>query len=189
MQWGLNYLLRATQATAPSSPDRGPRLQFLAETLLQAVEIMQPGEGIGVVTSHLNNARGWLQESLELAGPERRATCRSSLGTALLLRVSYLGESDELPSALNQLRRACDEPAGRAVRAACYGNYAKGLWRRYKLDGSQEALNDAVAAFRRALELSPADDPDRLAHTRNLISALEGAGHDAEADEVRRALG
>jgi hypothetical protein len=187
LQWGLNYLQRATHATPRSSPDRGPRLQYLAESLLQAVEAMEPGESTWLVTSHLNVAREWLTESLALAGTDRRATCRSSLGTALLLRMTYLGEADAAPRGLAELRRACSEPASPQVRAACYGNYAKGLMTVHHPDRSR-LLDEAIAAFRQALALCPAGSPDRLAHTRNLITALEAAGQHAEAQALRHEL-
>jgi hypothetical protein len=188
LQWALNYLLRAVEETPPSAPSRGPRLQSLAESLLQAVEQMEPGEAVPLVTSHLGAAREWLAESLALAGPDRRPSCRSSLGMALLLRFLYLGEADAVPAALAELRGACDEAADPEVAAACYGNYGKALVLVAAPDGSQPALSDAVAAFRRALELSPAGSPDHLAHTRNLISVLDEAGEHAEAEALRHEL-
>lgn len=187
LQWGLNYLQRATHSTPRSSPDRGPRLQYLAQSLLQAVEIMEPGESIPLVTSHLDVAREWLTESLALAGLDRRATCRSSLGTALLLRVIYLGETDAAAGALTELQRACSEPASPEERAACYGNYGKGLITLRRPD-QPAPPDEAIGAFRQALALCPAGSPDRLAHTRNLITALESAGQHAEAQALRHEL-
>ena len=188
LQWALNYLLRAVQDTPRSSSSRGPRLQFLAESLLQAVEQMEPGEATDLVTSHLGAAQEWLAESLALAGPDRRASCRSSLGMALMLRFVYLGEADAVPGALAELRGACDEAADPEVAAACYGNYGKGLLLVSTPGEPPPALGDAVAAFRRAFELSPAGSPDHLAHTRNLISALDEAGEHAEAEALRHEL-
>jgi hypothetical protein len=186
LQWGLNYLLRATEATPRSAPDRGPRLQYLAQTLLQAVQVMEPGEAVELVTSHLDAARRWLTESLELAGPDRRAACRSALGMALLLRVTYLGEADAADRALGELREACGEPADPLVTAACYGNYGQGLMTVHPDRPGQ--LDEAVAAFRRALALCPPGSADRLAHTRNLIAALDQAGRSDEARALRHEL-
>jgi hypothetical protein len=187
LQWGLNYLLRATETTPSGSPDRGPRLQYLAETLLQAVEIMEPGEALELVTSHLNVARNWLTESLALAGPDRRATCRSSLGRALLLRTSYLGEADAVHAALAELRGACDEPADQQIKAACYGNYGQALMSLGQ-PGKSGHSEEGIAVFRQALALCPLDSPDRLAHVRNLISALDMTGRHDEAMALRHEL-
>ena len=188
LQWGLNYMLLAVENTPRSAQNRGERLQELAQTLLAAVERMGPGEAIDLITGHLNSARDWLRESLSLADRDRRPTCRSSLGIALVLRVSYLKDGKVLPDALAELRKACDEAAAPEIKAACYGNYAKGLMIAYWSGRSREMLDDAVATARQARLISPAGSADRLAHTRNLIAALEEAGEDTEARELRREL-
>ncbi len=188
LQWGLNYMLRAVQGTPSSARNRGVRLQELAQSLLEAVEHMEPGEAIDLITNHLDHVRDWLRESLSLADRDQRPTCRSSLGIALALRVRYLQDREILPHALAELRKACDEAAAPEIKAACYGNYAKGMMIAYQSDQTREMLNDAVAAFRQARLISPASSADRLAHTRNLIEALEEAGEDKEARELRREL-
>jgi hypothetical protein len=188
LQWGLNYMLRAVEGTQRSAPNRGMRLQELSQSLLEAVEHMSPGEAIDLIANHLDHARDWLRESLSLADRNRRPTCRSSLGIALALRISYLQDRQILPAALAELRKACDEAAVPEIKAACYGNYAKGMMIAYWSDQSREMLDDAVGAFRQARLISPASSADRLAHTRNLIAALEEAGEDTEARELRREL-
>lgn len=185
LQWGLNYMLRGVQGTPRSARNRGTRLQELAQTLLQAVELMEPGESVELVTSHLDSAREWLRESLALADSRRRPTCRSSLGMALLLRVRYLEDREALSGALTELRQACDEATVPDEAAACYGNYGKGLMTAYWCDQSRHMLGDAVAAFRKARALAPDNSSDYLAHTRNLINTLEEAGEHAEAERLR----
>lgn len=149
---------------------------------------MEPGEAVELVTSHLNGAREWLRESLALADSYRRPSCRSSLGVALLLRVSCLADREALSDALTELRGACDEATVPEVAAACYGNYAKGLLTAYWCDQSRKMLSDAVAAFRQARAMSPENSLDRLAHTRNLMNVLEAAGEHAEAETLRHEL-
>jgi tetratricopeptide (TPR) repeat protein len=188
LQWGLNYMLRAVEGTPRSARNRGMRLQELAQSLLEAVEHMEPGEAIDLITNHLDHARDWLRESLSLADRDRRPTCRSSLGMALVLRIPYLQDQEILPDALAELRQACDEAAVPDIKAACYGNYAKGMMIAYFSDQSRKMLDEAVAAFRQARLISPESSADRVAHTRNLIEALEKAGEDTEARELRREL-
>jgi hypothetical protein len=188
LQWGLNYMLRAVQGTSGSARNRGPRLQEIAQCLLEAVERMEPGEAKGLVTSHLDQARDWLRESLSLSDRDRNPTCRSSLGIALALRVSYLKDTKVLPDALAELRQACDEAAAPEIKASCYGNYAKGMMIAYWSGQSREMLTDAVATFRQARLISPENSADRVFHTPNLIEALEEAGEDTEARKLRHEL-
>jgi tetratricopeptide (TPR) repeat protein len=188
LQWGLNYMLRAVQGTPGSAHNRAARLQELSQSLLEAVELMEPGEAMNLITSHLDSARDWLRESLALAGQDRNPTCRSSLGIALVLRVRYLQDRKVLPQALAELRQACDEAADPVIKASCYGNYGKGMMIAYWSDRSPKMLEDAVAAFRQARLIIPESSDDRLFHTRNLIEALEEADEDTEAQELRREL-
>jgi tetratricopeptide (TPR) repeat protein len=185
LQWGLNYMRRGVEGTPRSARNRGPRLEELAESLLQAVQQIGPGEADELVTSHLDYARDWLRESLALADSDRHPTCRSSLGLALVFRVRYLEDGEALSHALTELRGACDEATLPVIAAACYGNYANGLMTAYQCDQSEKTLSDAIAAFREARARSPENSADRMAHTRNLISALEESGEYEEAETLR----
>jgi hypothetical protein len=53
LEWGLRYAMEAVEATPADDRERAKRLEFVATSLLTAVERFLPGEAPDLVKSHL----------------------------------------------------------------------------------------------------------------------------------------
>jgi hypothetical protein len=99
----LTWSLRAMRQAVEEDPgqDRGSRLYLLANTLLEVVEILKPGEE--PAADHLKLVEQWLREARPLLNAKDAAMCQASLGLALLQRARHFGSGKDLGAALDNL--------------------------------------------------------------------------------------
>lgn len=162
----LTWSLRAMRQAVEEDPgqDRGSRLYLLANSLLEAVEILEPGEE--PAADHLKLVEQWLREARPLLNAKDAAMCQSSLGLALLQRARHFGSGKDLNAAIDNLVAARDAATNDADRAACWGNIGKALVLYYNASPSADVAIKVIGAYDTAAGISPSDDPNHNVHQR-----------------------
>jgi len=165
----LTWALRAMRQATEEDPgqDRGRRLYLLANWLLNAVEILKPGEE--PAAEHMKLIEQWLQEARPLLDAKEAAMCRSSLGLLYLERYRHFGAPDDMVTAMKTLFAARDEATNDADRAAIYGNIGKASGMAYNATDPRDTklAAQAVWADDEAARISPTDDPNHATHLRH----------------------
>ncbi|MEU3660241.1 CHAT domain-containing protein [Streptomyces sp. NPDC032940] len=183
----LALLRRAESLLPPGHPERPVTLCDLGLVLSDSYEHSgSPAE--------LNEAIEALRQGVALTpdGHEVLGVRLLNLGMALGLRHNLSGDGEDLREAQECRRRAARLPGlGRAHRATLLGSTGIGL-----MTGAERApdpvarLDEAVGFLRRALALTPEDDPRLPRRRHNLAIALmarcERAWRRGDAREARR---
>jgi tetratricopeptide (TPR) repeat protein len=179
----LTWSLRSMRQAVEEDPrqDRGRRLYVLANSLLDVVEMLKPGEQ--PAAEHLKLIEQWLREARPLLDAKDAAMCQGSLGLAYLQRFRHFGSRNDWSTALENLEAARDAATNDADRAACWGNIGQALMIRLKAERNPETeiAVMAIGAFDKAAQISPADDPNHSAHVRFQRISRESLGLPPEA--------
>jgi hypothetical protein len=197
LEWGLRHVLDAVEATPPDDPDRAKRLEFLANSLLEALQRFSPEEARSeLARGHMQLVVSSLQESVRLTPPDDSGLPwrLNSLAVALRLRfdhsrdikseghlqkdVQIPGDIGDLDQAEEVLQKAAAAAADSVQQAAIYGNLGTTLILRYDVTGDRESLNAAVVAYQNAAAVSPPESPHHAGHLRNLALALARSERD-----------
>lgn len=162
----LTWSLRAIRQAIEEDPgqDRGRRLYLLANSLLDVVEMLKPGER--PAAEHMKLIEQWLQEARPLLDAEEAAMCLSSLGLLKLQRYRHFGAPEDMIAAMKTLFAARDEATNDADRAAIYGNIGKASALAYNATDPRnvELGAQTVWAYDEAARISPANDPNHATH-------------------------
>lgn len=188
LEWGIRRTLEAVEATPLNDPDRAKRLEFLANSLLEALERFTPEEMKSAqARSHLRRVISSLEECVHLTPPDDPALPwrLSSLGLASRLRFEHSRDGNDVDKAQEYFEEAIAlaATADPVQRAGIYGNLGTVLMRRYEVTGDRESLEAALKAFQRAAADSTPGSPHHADHLRNLALALAGKD-DAIANEA-----
>jgi alpha-beta hydrolase superfamily lysophospholipase len=172
----LTWSLRAMRQAVEEDPgqDRGMRRFLLANSLLEVVEMLEPGEA--PASDHLKLIVGWLREARPLLSAKDAAMCQSSLGLALLQRARHFGSGKDLNAAIETLAAARDAATDDADRAACWGNLGKALMLYHNAAPSTETAMSIISAYDTAAAVSPEGDPNHSIHLRQQRMSREMFG-------------
>jgi len=176
--------LRETPAASPERPLReGESGAVLLARYQRTGELADLDESVAVLRRAVRG-RGYEAED--------EAVLWGQFGTSLSVRARRRHDSDDVGQAVAALRRAVTLATGTPSRAIDLNNLGGALRLQARLLGTREPLNEAVTAYRDALDHLPPGSPRHTAALGNLGTALlaraESARAEAELDEAVSAL-